>query len=224
MRFVLASSSPRRRELIGSLGIDFEIIKPEVDETLHPGEDPFVYVERVGRSKVEAVLRALQTDEPTAVLAADTIVLAADTIGVDDRGELLGKPVDAVDARAMLQRLRGQVHLVATHVEIETLNYTPPADKARRASLTERTWVTMRDYSDAEIDAYIATGDPMDKAGSYAIQHPVFQPVATIEGCYNNVVGLPLCRVKQALAAMGFPGIMAPTGCDCPPYQRNGAK
>jgi predicted house-cleaning NTP pyrophosphatase (Maf/HAM1 superfamily) len=76
----------------------------------------------------------------------------------------------------------------------------------------------MRDYSDAEIEAYVASGDPLDKAGGYAIQHPDFRPVARIEGCYSNVVGLPLCQVKQALAAMGVAGIVAPTGCDCPPY------
>ena len=220
MRFVLASSSPRRREMIASLGIPYEIIKPDVDETLHADEDPFTYVTRVSRSKVAAVLAQLEVSRPreTVVLAADTIVLAADTVGVDGGGDLLAKPADADEARAMLRRLGAVTHLVATHVEIASVGYTPPDGQAHGASFTARTWVTMRAYSDAEIDAYVASGDPLDKAGGYAIQHPGFRPVARIEGCYSNVVGLPLCQVKQALAAMGVAGIVAPAGCDCPPY------
>jgi MAF protein len=177
---------------------------------------------RVSRSKVEAVLAQISAQTPAVVLAADTIVLAADTVGVDGRGDLLAKPADADEARAMLRRLRGVTHLVATHVEIDSVGFTPPAGMARSAAFTARTWVTMRDYSDAEIEAYVDTGDPLDKAGGYAIQHPDFRPVANIEGCYSNVVGLPLCQVKQALAAMGIAGINAPDGCDCPRY--TGAK
>lgn len=214
MRFILASSSPRRRELIASLGIEFEIIKPDVDETQHADESPYEFVERVSNDKAQAVAEMIaQENEETVILAADTIVVAADTIGVDADGELLGKPEDASDARAMLQRLRGVSHTVCTAIQVLRLG-----DDPQQISQQMRTQVTMRDYRDAEIDAYIATGDPMDKAGSYAIQHEGFHPVDHIDGCYNNVVGLPLCAVKQALVSVGF-FENAPDKCDCPTYQ-----
>lgn len=213
MRFILASSSPRRRELIASLGFEFEIIKPDVDETQHADENPYEFVERVSNDKAKAVVQMVsQQNDDTVILAADTIVVAADTIGVDFDGELLGKPENDADARGMLQRLRGISHTVCTAIQVIRLG-----DEAQQISQQVRTLVTMRDYSDAEIDAYIATGDPMDKAGSYAIQHPVFRPVDHIDGCYNNVVGLPLCAVKQALSEVGFLN-NAPVQCDCPPY------
>jgi septum formation protein len=208
MRFILASSSPRRREMIASLGIDFEIIKPDIDETQHPGELPLVYVQRLSREKAQAVADMVKGD--AFILAADTIVVAADTIGIEENGDLLGKPVDADDARAMLKRLRARPHTVCTSFTVKRIN-------AGTHTLTDHvcTTVTMRDYTDIEIDAYIATGDPFDKAGSYAIQHAGFHPVEHIEGCYNNVVGLPLCAVKRALNHVGYPGITAPDHCDC---------
>ncbi|GAB4340739.1 MAG: Maf family protein [Phototrophicales bacterium] len=194
MRFILASSSPRRRELISTLGIPFEIIKPDIDETQRQGENPFDYVRRLSIEKAQAVVDQIEGD--ATVLAADTIVvLAADTIGVAEDGELLGKPANANEARAMLRRLRARPHIVCTAFTLQQVN---------GVTITElvKTVVHMRDYSDAEIEAYIATGDPFDKAGSYAIQHEGFAPVARIEGDRNNVIGLPLDAVKAALAKL----------------------
>jgi septum formation protein len=170
------------------MGITFTVIKPEIDESLHPGEPLLEYVQRLSREKAARVASTL-TDSAT-VLAADTVViLAADTMGVDPAGELLGKPVDAADARAMLGKLRGRVHQVYTAL---TLLATRSGAITHQQTTLTRTDVTMRDYTDAEIEAYIATGDPFDKAGSYAIQHEGFRPVAQVEGSYSNVVGLPV--------------------------------
>lgn len=235
--FILASGSPRRRELLASLGVPFTVIKPDIDETQRAGEPPLAYVARLSREKAEAAaLRflAAQTLEsgeagallPAAssvVLAADTIVvLAADTIGVVAEssamgsgevpgtsfdpahdgvlyGEVLGKPTDAADARAMLIRLRARDHLVCTAL---TLQRWPGGEPD---TCLTRTIVTMRDYTDAEIEAYLLTGDPFDKAGSYAIQHAAFAPVARIEGSYTNVVGLPIETLRVMLDAAGVP-------------------
>ncbi len=238
--FILASSSPRRRELLGSLGIPFTVIKPDIDETQRPDEPPLVYVARLSQEKAGAVARiyphpltpslpqglplvALRKEGGQIILAADTVViLGADTLGVDEDGDILGKPVDADDARNMLRRLRGRTHQVCTAMTL--LNLTPNPSPSGRGEQNKHlqpitrvtcTDVTMRDYSDAEIDAYIASGDPFDKAGSYAIQHLVFRPVAKIDGCYTNVVGLPLCTLKNMLAEIGWPGITPVTACDC---------
>lgn len=217
-RFILASGSPRRREMIASLGIDFEIIKPDIDETQQVGEDPYAYVERLSREKAHAVLQRISAENPTphvnaVVLAADTIVLAADTIGVETDGSLLGKPADAEDAWAMLRRLRGTWHTVCTAFCLMGVGF-PSLTIADRVS----TRVLMRDYTDSEIEAYIASGDPFDKAGGYAIQHAGFHPVAEIDGCYNTVVGLPLCAVKRGLAEVRWPNITASEGCNCPVF------
>ncbi len=213
-RLILASSSPRRRELLAGLGLTFDVRKPDVDESRRPDETPFAYVERVSIDKAQAIAQQIH-DEDALIVAADTIVLAADTIGVTAQGTLLGKPTDADDARAMLRQLRGKTHLVSTSIVFCVVSADGRAPRLHtRRSVTR---VTMRDYTDAEIDAYIATGDPMDKAGSYAIQHPTFRPVAHIEGCYTNVVGLPLCEVKRGLAALGL-WASAPEGCDCVVY------
>ena len=218
MRLILASSSPRRRALIASLGQYFDIMKPDIDEDIRRGEPPLDYVSRLSREKAAAVLTQLSgTDDPEAggfvVLAADTIVLAADTIGIEQDGGLLGKPRDADEAWDMLKRLRDRPHEVHTAFALHR-----SADEHPVWTERVRTVVTMRPYSDEEIAAYIASGDPFDKAGGYAIQHPGFHPVAQIDGCYNNVVGLPLCRVKTALASIGWGGVTAPDGCDCAPF------
>jgi septum formation protein len=198
--FILASSSPRRRELLAGLGIAFTIIKPEIDETQRDGEAPLDYVRRLSREKAAAVATTLTI--PGTVLAADTVViLGADTLGIDERGDILGKPADAADARQMLQRLRGRVHRVCTALTLLPVgNSTAALDGITRVTCTE---VTMRDYRDTEIDAYIATGDPFDKAGSYAIQHETFAPVAHLEGSYSNVVGLPLETLREMLDTLG---------------------
>jgi septum formation protein len=197
--FILASGSPRRRELLASLGIAFSVIRPDIDENQLPDEPPLAYVRRLSIEKAEAA--AARLGAAGAVLAADTVViLAADTLGVDEDGAILGKPADADEARRMLRALRGRTHTVCT-----ALTLLRSGTDARRLTELTRTAVTMRAYSDAEIEAYIATGDPFDKAGGYAIQHPVFQPVAHIEGSYTNVVGLPLETLRAMLAAFGWP-------------------
>jgi septum formation protein len=197
--FILASSSPRRRELLASLGVDFTVVKPQIDETRRNGEDLIAYVQRLSQEKADAV--AEKVSSPAAILAADTIViLAADTIGIETGGELLEKPVDADDARRMLRRLRGRPHAVCTAITLLRLD-----DKPQRVSETVFTTVTMRDYDDDEIEAYIASGDPFDKAGSYAIQNEDFHPVAHIDGSYTNVVGLPVEAVERALKTIGWP-------------------
>lgn len=195
---ILASSSPRRRELLASLGIEYTIIKPEIDETQHDGEPPLAYVRRLSQEKAQAV--AGQVQSQVTIVAADTVViLAADTIGIDGEGEILGKPADADEARTMLKRLRGRDHLVVTAF---TLRRTGPQSMSYTQDVQTR--VTMRDYSDDEIEAYIATGDPFDKAGSYAIQHPGFRPVADLSGSRTNVIGLPLDEVRAALVDFGY--------------------
>jgi septum formation protein len=192
--FVLASGSPRRRDLLASLDIEFVVLKPDIDETQHDGEAPLDYVRRLSIEKAQAV--AVRTATPAHVLAADTVViLAADTIGVVD-GQILGKPTDADDARIMLRLLRGRAHTVCTALTLLTAN----GDSAP-SLLTELTLTTvfMREYSDEEVEAYIATGDPFDKAGSYAIQHEGFHPVERLEGSYTNVVGLPVETLQEML-------------------------
>lgn len=186
MRIILASSSPRRQELLSQLGLDFEVIKPEIDESRLPEEDLDQYAERLSREKAAAVMSSLD--------GSPSIVIAADTIVIDHQGALLGKPADAADARYMLRHLRARAHHVVTAFTLRR-NTAPLQVITRHA----RTTVTMREYTDAEIDAYIASGDPFDKAGGYAIQNESFHPVARIEGSYSNVVGLPLDELQQAL-------------------------
>ena len=153
---------------------------------------------RLSKEKAHAVAEQLQSQ--ATILAADTVViLAADTIGIDGEGEILGKPADADEARAMLKRLRGRDHLVVTAF---TLLKTGTVSSNHTQDVQTR--VTMRDYSDAEIEDYIATGDPFDKAGSYAIQHPEFRPVSDLSGSRTNVIGLPLDEVREALVEMGY--------------------
>ena len=190
MRIILASSSPRRQELLSQFGIDFEVIKPDIDESRRIGEALVDYAERLSREKAAAVIASLD--------GSPAIVIAADTIVIDHQGALLGKPADAADARRMLRHLRARAHQVVTAFTVRRDSQPPQAYTGHA-----RTAVYMRDYTDAEIDAYIASGDPFDKAGGYAIQHEAFHPVARIEGSYSNVVGLPLDELWQALNILG---------------------
>ena len=167
------------------------MIKPEIDEARLAAEDLVEYAERLSREKAAAVISSLD-GSPSMVIAADTIV-------IDHEGALLGKPADASDARRMLRHLRARAHNVVTAFTLRR-NMVPLKVITRHA----RTAVTMRDYADAEIDAYIASGDPFDKAGGYAIQNESFHPVARIEGSYSNVVGLPLDELQQALNDLRF--------------------
>lgn len=189
MTFILASGSPRRRELLTSLGIEFTVIKTDLDETQQDGEAPLDYVRRLSREKANAALSMVDDKRELTVLAADTIVILD--------GEILGKPADEAESRAMLYRLRNRPHTVCTALTLLRSDGHPP--------MTEHTCTTvyMRDYSDDEIEAYIATGDPFDKAGGYAIQHEGFHPVARIEGSYSNVVGLPVETLQEMLKRLG---------------------
>ncbi len=200
--FVLASNSPRRRELLALTGWEFEIAPADVDETPLPAEPAAEYVLRLAQSKARAAA-ALRADTS----APDTLILAADTTVVDD-GLILGKPRHAAEARQMLKRLRGRTHQVYTAIAVLRLG-----DLALLTDLC-CTDVPMRSYSEAEMDIYIASGDPLDKAGAYAIQHPGFRPVERLEGCYANVVGLPLCHLQRTLRKMGLaPQTDLPQAC-----------
>jgi len=182
---ILASNSPRRHALLASLGLDFAVDSADVDETPIPGEAPDTMVSRLCRTKALAVAGR----HPGAtILAADTVV-ALD-------GALLGKPADTAEAIGMLRALRGRTHQVYTAVCIATDGYL-----RSRLSISH---VTMRPYSDDEIAAYVDTGDPLDKAGAYAIQHLRFSPVARWEGCYPGIMGLPLRLTADLLAEAGI--------------------
>lgn len=176
---ILASASPRRRELLAALGVAFEVRPSNVDETALPGETPLETQHRVTLMKA----RAANAADHETVIAADTTVLLD--------GDMLNKPADADDARRMLRRLRGRTHEVQSCVVIKQ------GDQEWLEVVSSQ--VQMRDYADAEIEAYVATGDPLDKAGAYAVQHPGFRPVAEIRGCPLNVVGLPLCCLRRRL-------------------------
>jgi septum formation protein len=185
-RLILASGSPRRRQLLPLLGLPFVIKRVHVDEQPREGEPPSELVLRVSQAKALAVYGTLPGD---LVVAADTLVAL--------NGEVLGKPDDAASAADMLHRLRGRPHVVYSGVSV----WFP----ARRRMLTElaASTVWMRDYSDREIAQYVESGDPLDKAGAYAIQHPQFDPVAQVEGCALSVMGLPLCHLGRALGRVG---------------------
>ena len=181
------------------MGMEFDIIKPLIDESRREGEAPLAYVRRLSREKAEAVAATLDAS-PALILSADTIVvLVANAAGAELNGELLEKPLDADDARRMLLALRARAHQVITAITLKRIGAAE-----RVITRHARTTVTMRDYSDAEIAAYIDSGDPFDKAGAYAIQNAAFHPAARIEGSYSNVVGLPLEAVKAALYEIGF--------------------
>ena len=184
---ILASASPRRRELLSRLSIQFEVVPSDVAE-----DDD-------GAGRPERVARRLATAKALTVAAfrRDAVILAADTV-VAHRGELLGKPRDAQQAAGMLRRLRGRTHRVITAVTV-----LPPG-RARPFVDHVLTRVTMRRYTDEEIAASIARGDPFDKAGAYAIQDERFAPVESYVGCYCNVVGLPLWTTIRLLGRAGL--------------------
>jgi MAF protein len=185
VRLILASGSPRRRELLAALGFDFEVAPSSVDEDAVTRARPAALARALARAKA----REVASSHPNAV------VLAADTVVVQ-RGVLLAKPAGAAQARAMLDRLRGRPHRVITGVCVIAAGHRP-------LIAHEVTRVLMRPYPPDEIEASIARGDPFDKAGGYAIQDPVFNPVASYTGCYCNVVGLPLWTTLRLLTEAG---------------------
>jgi MAF protein len=202
---ILASGSPRRRELIALTGWTVDVRPVSADETPLPGESGREMTRRLARQKAEA------GDE------AGAVVLAADTTVIDG-GEIIGKPTDALEAYAFLERLRGREHSVVTSIAVRAPDGTTWVDVCESS-------VRMRPYTDAEIAAYIGRGEPFDKAGGYNIQDATFAPVdmASFSDCFANVMGLPLCHVVRTLRRLGMePTTDVPAACmshlgyDCP--------
>ena len=198
-RLYLASRSPRRRELLTQMGILFDTLAfrspprqdDDVDETAHDGEAALVYVERVARLKAEHGWRTVEMRRlmPQLVLAADTTL--------EFQGEIIGKPTDAGDARAILRRLSGQTHRVLTSIAV--------AFEGRIESAISISDVTFGAISETEIRRYVATGEPMDKAGAYGIQGRAGMFVEHLSGSYSGVMGLPLYETGVLLKRFGFP-------------------
>jgi nucleoside triphosphate pyrophosphatase len=198
VRLILASASPRRRELLARLGVPFEVRPSAVEERLTPGLPAAALAMALARTKARAV-----GDRLRAVGEAPALVLGADTLVVLDE-QPLGKPVSRDEARAMLRALRGRHHEVVTAV---VLRLEVSEGHEMTAAVTSR--VFMRPYADHEIDAYVATGEPDDKAGAYAVQGDGARLVARVEGCYTNVVGLPLGTTARLLRAFGLAPVEA---------------
>jgi septum formation protein len=184
-RVILASQSPRRRELLALIGIAHEVQPADVDETLHAGESPVAYVERVARDKVARIASG----------AGDAVVIGADTTVVVD-GDVLAKPDDDGDAARMLTRLSGRSHFVHTGIAV--------GQGGRLVSAVETVGVTFRALNAAEIAAYVATREPMDKAGAYGIQGYGATIVERVDGDYFSVMGLGLRRVIALLGELGI--------------------
>jgi MAF protein len=184
-QLILASRSPRRRQLLAHLGLPFRVVVPEVEEDVAPASSGLA--EALALAKAEAVAK---NEMEGIVIAADTIVVDGDTV--------LGKPANAAEAAETLRRLRGREHRVITGLAVVN------AGSGQRTASHVVTSVRMRDYSDAEIAAYVARGEPLDKAGAYAVQDEQFHPAASYDGCYCNVVGLPLKALVLLLRRAGL--------------------
>jgi MAF protein len=205
-RIILASGSPRRRELLALTGLAYTVRPAAAAEVPLAGEAAADFARRMSQAKAR---EAAEQAEP------GSMVIGADTIVVLD-GEIIGKPANAAQAMETLRRLRGRTHQVLTGVTVIDTAANPLAEHTDLVA----TPVSMRDYSDAEIDAYVATGNPLDKAGAYAIQYAGFQPVdlERFAGCFANVMGLPVCRLLSLLAARGVTAkTLRPPG-DCEQY------
>ena len=208
---VLASNSPRRQQILSWIGANLSVRPADIDETPLPDESPVVYVQRLAAEKARKSSGSAGFKE---------LLLAADTT-VSDGKEIMGKPANNEEAREMLTKLRGRVHFVHTAVVI----YSPAFGRLESELCTTR--VRMRRFTDEEMEAYILSGDPLDKAGAYGIQNAQFHPVDRINGCFASVMGLPLCHVERTLRRMGY-GSRAnvPFVCqdrlayNCPIYQR----
>ena len=189
MKLILASSSPRRAEILANAGLPFSVLSSAVDESPYPGEAPAALVQRLANAKADLV--TARAVGPAIILAADTVVV------LDDK--ILGKPSSTEDARHMLQQLSGRTHTVLTGVALVRL------PDGERRQFIESTLVHFRPITDEELSSYLATGEPYDKAGAYAIQGQAGRYIPRIEGCYFNVVGLPLSRVLTELKTLGWP-------------------
>ena len=187
VKFILASQSPRRKALLKLLNIPFDAIPADADEDSVVIADPKLNVQETAVLKANIITNSWRgrDDVREILIAADTTVAFAE--------QMLNKPNDEADAQRMLRMMSGQQHEVHTGYVIRDLT------NGKTVVATSTAVVTMRNYSEQEILDYIATGDPMDKAGAYAIQHPGFRPVAQLDGCFLNVMGLPLCDLVIAL-------------------------
>lgn len=198
MKLVLASGSPRRADVLNTVGLVFEVATPDVDEARRPDESPQVYVERLAREKA------------TAVAIPDAVVVAADTVVVHG-GKVLGKPGHPEEARSMLRRLQG-----ARHEAITGMAVAAPGGLVE--SVVDVTVVTMLAMTEEEIDDYVVTGEPMDKAGAYALQGRAARFIESIEGSPYTVIGLPIHLLARLLASVGSdihrfsanPGLQSP--------------
>lgn len=186
MRFILASASPRRREILENISLDFEIIADESEEIMIEGEKPYDTVKRLAMQKAKNIAAGIESGENTIVIGADTVV------SID--GKILGKPNDEIEAKDMLLTLSGRINTVYTGLAvIET-------QSGKEVSDFVSTGVKFRNLSEKEIENYIRSGEPMDKAGAYGIQKIGVLFVESINGDYFNVVGLPLCRLGEILS------------------------
>jgi len=188
MKLILASASPRRAEILRDAGVPFTMLSSAVDETAYPGESPHDLVQRLALAKAE--LAAARAVGPAIIIAADTAVTLD--------GHIFGKPRSSDEARRMLETLSGRTHAVLTGVALIRL------PDAERITFVETTLVHVAALSSDEITRYLATGEPHDKAGAYAIQGRAGRYIPRIEGCYFNVVGMPLARLTRALHELGW--------------------
>jgi len=212
-KLVLASSSPRRQNLIDALNPKFTIVDPASNESPREiSETPEEYVLRLSHTKALSVANNIPN---SMILGADTTVVF--------KNQVLNKPEDSIEAKKMLKSLRGKIHVVITGITVLD------SKSNRYLSMSKSTSVTMREYDNSEIDAYIEHGNPFDKAGSYAIQDTSFKPVHKIEGCYLNVVGLPICEIPPIMSELGTtihikPNWIGLAQCyNCPLKSENGA-
>ena len=211
-KILLASNSPRRRELLALIGFPYQSSSADVDESILPNEAPADYVLRLAEAKARACCEqpspsALTSPSGDSQRERELVVIGSDT-AVVDAGEILGKPKDERDAVSMLKQLRGRTHQVYTAVAL----FNPESDQViTELSISD---VPMRDYTDAELEAYVQTGDPLDKAGAYAIQNAEFHPVENFSSCYASVMGLPLCHLARSFPKMGLePETDVPAQC-----------
>lgn len=189
-KLILASTSPRRKELLSLLGLPFEVMPADINEDVLPDEAPSEYVIRLAQTKARTIAELLG--------ATAAVVIAADTTVVHE-GQIIGKPESQADAERILRMLRGHTHQVYSGLcLVDTASGRQVADLATSQ-------VPMRSYSDSEMSAYIASGQPMDKAGAYGIQNTSFHPVENFAGCFANVAGLPLCHLLRNWRRWGLP-------------------
>lgn len=201
-QIILASQSPRRKELLEQIGLEFEICPAKGEEIITKTipEEVVMELSKQKAEEVAAMVSSYGENHKEITTPSDILVIGADTVVAYD-GKILGKPKDEADAKAMLTMLSGNTHSVFTGVTLVLIDKT---GRAGELVFYEKTDVKMHEMSEAEIDRYIATGEPMDKAGSYAIQGKCAIYVEKIDGDYNNVVGLPITRIYQELKRIGI--------------------